>query len=286
MDSNTVEGDKSGAGEAPTGKFAQETVVRRIDDTVWEGEFSPDWNVGQVPNGGYALALGAKPLAEALPHADPMTVSAYYVARTEPGPVRCEVDVLRVGKATSTGMVRMVQNGETKIQIIATYTDLDRISGESYSNISIPDMPAYEDCVDTPIREFNQMRKQLIQRMTGKNVRALQGEPDSSATWMGWTDFADGSEIDLFALLMFADATPPPVFAIYGSKGWVPTLDLSVQIHRRPKPGPLRFMFNSPVMTEGTVDEDGWLWDSEDNLVALVRQTAKYRAKNQLIWNS
>ncbi|MEH6543186.1 MAG: thioesterase family protein [Porticoccaceae bacterium] len=266
--------------ETGIGKFAQDTSVRRIDDTTWEGDFSGDWNVGQVPNGGYALAMGAKPLAEILPHRDPMTVTAYYVARTEPGPVRCEVEVLRVGKGTSTGMVRMIQNGETKIQIIGTYTDFDKISGENFSNINIPDMPAFEACVDTPVRDFNQLRKQLIQRVTPRNARALEGESDPSATWMGWTDFADGSEIDLFALLMFADSTPPPVFAVHGPKGWVPTLDLSVQIHRRPEPGPLRFMFTSPVMTQGTVDEDGWIWDSGDNLVALVRQTAKFRAKN------
>ena len=266
--------------ETGIGKFAQDTAVRRIDDTTWEGDFSGDWNVGQVPNGGYALAMGAKPLAEMLPHRDPMTVNAYYVARTEPGPVRCEVEVLRVGKGTSTGMVRMIQNGETKIQIIGTYTDFDQISGENFSNINIPDMPAFEDCLDTPIRENNELRKRLVQRMSTTNVRALEEGGDPSATWVGWTAFADGSEIDLFALLMFADSTPPPIFSVYGAKGWVPTLELSVQLHRRPEPGLLRFMFNNPLMTHGVVAEDGLIWDSADNVVALVRQTAKFRIKN------
>lgn len=267
------------ANKADKGKFARDTLVHQRDEHTWTANFSEDWNIGQVPNSGYTLSIGAKVLAEALPHPDPMTITAYYVARTEPGPVQCEVDILRVGKGSSTGMVRMVQNGETKIQVIGSYTNFDKVSGEHLSNIKIPDMPTFEQCIDTPVRPNIQLRKQLIQRMTETNVRALEGEVDASASWMGWTAFADGSDIDLFALLMFADAMPPPIFSLYDSRGWVPTLDLSVQIHRKPEPGLLRCAFHSPLMTNGILDEDGVIWDSADNVVALVRQTAKLKIK-------
>ena len=126
---------------AAMSKFERDTQVRRIDERTWEGNFSPDWSIGQAPNGGYAMALGARALAAALPHPDPMTVTAYYLARPASGPVRCEVEVLRVGKGTSTGMVRMVQGGETMIQLIGTYTDLDRIRGVnpvSYTHLTLP----------------------------------------------------------------------------------------------------------------------------------------------------
>lgn len=264
---------------AAQSKFTRDTQVRRLDERAWLGEFSPDWSIGQAPNGGYAMALGARALAEALPHPDPMAVTAYYLARPASAPVRCEVEVLRIGKGTSTGMVRMIQNGETVIQLLGTYTDMDRLRGVNHCTVPIPEMPGFADCVDTPVADNIALRRQLVQRMTPANVRALDGTPDGDACWHGWTAFADGGPIDLFGLLLFADAMPPPVFALYGPEGWVPTLELSVQLHARPAPGPLRCKFTTDLITQGTVAEDGWLWDSDGQLVALARQIAKLRVK-------
>ena len=70
----------SGSLQSNGSEFARSTVLRRIDDRVWESDFSADWCIGKVPNGGYTLALGAKVLGEALPHSDPLNVTAYYLA--------------------------------------------------------------------------------------------------------------------------------------------------------------------------------------------------------------
>lgn len=258
-------------------EFARSTAIRKIDDRVWESHFSADWCIGQVPNGGYTLALGAKVLGAALPHADPLNVTAYYLARTAPGPVRCEVDILRVGKSTSNGMVKLIQNGEVKIQLLAVFQDIDRLSGETQVKEGIPEMPDFEHCLDMPHAPNLKLRDQLIQRLAPNNINALMGAPDNDAMWRGWQALKDGGDIDLFAVLMFADALPPPAFAIYGAKGRVPTIEMSVQIHRRPAPGPLRCMFKTNYITEGVVNEDGMIWDSTDKLVALSRQTAKLR---------
>jgi len=274
-----VTADTRAGADQLAGRFARDTRVRRVAEGVWEGEFSPAWNIGQAPNGGYAMAVGARALAAALPHPDPLVVTAYYLSRPAPGPVRCEVEVLRVGKATSTGMVRMVQGGATVIQLLGTCTDLAANRGVSHCAVPVPEMPGYADCVDTPVADNIALRRQLIQRMTPDHVRALEGQAAPVARWLGWTAFADGAPIDLFALLLFADAMPPPAFALYGSEGWVPTLELSVQLHAHPAPGPIRCRFETPLITRGLVDEDGWLWDSEGRLVALVRQTAKLRAR-------
>ncbi|OUS13283.1 hypothetical protein A9Q89_03430 [Gammaproteobacteria bacterium 53_120_T64] len=258
-------------------EFARSTALRKIDEQVWESDFSADWCIGQVPNGGYTLALGAKVLGEALPHSDPLNVSAYYLARTEPGPVRCEFELLRVGKSTSNGMIKLIQNGEVKIQVIGVFQDIERLNGETLVKEAIPNMPAYQHCVDMPHAPNLKLRDRLIQRLAPNNIKALVNGPDGDSTWKGWQEFKDGADIDLFAVLMFCDALPPPAFAVYGAKGRVPTLEMSVQIHRRPCPGPLRCQFKTSFITEGVVNEDGMIWDSADNLVALSRQTAKLR---------
>ena len=266
------------AAESLQGGFAQATAVEQIEDNVWQGNFSADWLIGQTLNGGYAMAVGARVLGAALPHPDPVTVTGHFLARTEVGPVRCEVEVLREGRGSSSGVVKLIQNGELKIQVAGVYGDMARQRGETLNFEPIPEMLSFEQCDDLPFPDNQPFRKQMLQRMASHSVRALQGEPDGSGVWRGWLDLIDGGEKDLFSVIMFSDALPPPVFSIYGREGWVPTLELSVQLHQRPCPGPLRCVFRANIITEGIVNEECLLWDSEDKIVAIARQTAKYRS--------
>jgi hypothetical protein len=72
-------------------QFTQETAVEQIAENLWRGEFCEGWRVGAVPNGGYVLAVAGRALSAALPHKDPLTVSAFYLAPTELGPVDCQI---------------------------------------------------------------------------------------------------------------------------------------------------------------------------------------------------
>ena len=154
-------------------EFARSTVLRKIDAQVWESDFSADWCIGQVPNGGYTLALGAKVMSEAMPHRDPLNVTAYYLARTEPGPVRCEFELLRVGKSTSNGMVKLIQNGQVKIQLMGVFQDIERLNGETLTKKAISEIPAYDRCIDMPRAPNLKLRDRLIQRLAPNNINAL-----------------------------------------------------------------------------------------------------------------
>ena len=259
------------------GEFHRDTAVEQVEDNVWQGMFSAGWCIGNGLNGGYVMALGARALAAALPHKDPMAVTAYYLARTEPGPVRCEVDVLRKGGSLSFGNVRMMQNGQVKVHITGVYTDADQLNGTSIVADPIPDIPDFDACQDMPQGEKVTLRERLLQRATPANVAAMNGTPDHTGRWLGWTALADGSNIDAFALLMFADSFPPPSFTLHGPVGWVPTLELTVQIHGRPAPGLLRCHFRTALISKGVVNEEGTLWDSGGQVVAVCRQTALLR---------
>ncbi len=119
------------------------------------------------------------------------------------------------------------------------------------------------------------IHEHLLARLDPASATHWQrGDPATDAALDAWIGFADSSEPDVFALPLFADALPPPLFRRVGFGGRVPTVELTVHVHRVPTPGLLRARFATRHVTGGLVHEDGELWDSSGQLVALSRQLA------------
>ena len=257
-------------------QFVRETAVEQIADRRWRGELCEGWRIGEVPNGGYVLAVAARVLSEALPHRDPLTVTGYYLAPTGLGPVECEVEPLRSSRNTSFATLKMYQQGELKLQVTAAYGDLDGLRGEDWSSRERPVYPPFEECAITR-QKVIELRQRAEIRLVGGAEVFTERTTTGTGEFSGWMCHADGSDPDALSLLMFADAFPPPLISVYGPLHWVPTLELTVQVRARPSPGPLQARFYSRHMTRGVVEEDGEFWDSEGNLVAVSRQTARVR---------
>jgi acyl-CoA thioesterase len=259
-----------------TGQFAAETAVRRQAEDLWVGELHAGWRIGAVPNGGYVLAIAGRALSEALPHKDPLAVNAFYLAPTTLGPIECRVEVLRAGRNTTHAMARLYQQGELKVQVTAAYTDLAQQQGPSWSAAERPAYPSWDECMPGGDSTLEFRQRVEIRLVEGAGV--FRGAaPSGRGEFRGWVRHADAAEPDLLSLLMFADAFPPPVFDVVGLVGWVPTLELTVQLRGHPAPGPLQARLLSRHLSRGVVEEDGEYWDSEGQLVALSRQTAKVR---------
>ena len=260
------------------GLFEKETAVTRIADNQWRSCLTENWCVGTVPNGGYLMAIAARALSEALPHKDPLSMNGFYLAPTVVGECDIFVEVLSEGRSTTQAVAKLYQNGEQKIQFTAAFTSLDKLYGETYMEVGPPDIPPFEVCPDLPKAPIIKMQNHLIQKvLPGTEGTMTGGKLHKNGEWSGWLDFSDEHTVDAFALLFFSDAFPPPVFTYYGPTGWVPTLELTVQIRALPCPGPLKVHFSTKMLTQGVMEEDGEIWDSEDNLVAISRQTAKFR---------
>ena len=261
-------------------EFDRDTAVTEVETDQWVGEIRPGWRIGPVPNGGYVLAIAGRVLSRALSHPDPLTIHMLYTAPTQLGPLDCLVEKLREGGSTSHAALVMRQEGEVKAHVSACYSDIERLQGESWQSGERPLIKPYEQCA--PIGEHGiELRQRVNQRYASGSEVFKRGEPDGSGSFDGWLEFVDGREPDILSLLLFADAMAPPVFTVYGPLQWVPTLDLSVSVRAHPVPGPLQVRFRSRYMTEGVVEEDGELWDSSGQLVALTRQTSKVRVVQQ-----
>lgn len=93
----------------------------------------------------------------------------------------------------------------------------------------------------------------------------------------GWIRFKDRRPFDIPSLLLVADSLPPAVLASQGMVGWVPTIELSVNIRNLPKTEWLNCSLRTRFITCGLLEADGEVWDEAGNLVAISRQIAQMR---------
>ena len=82
-----------------------------------------------------------------------------------------------------------------------------------------------------------------------------------------------------FGLILFLDATTPPIYNKMGVVGWVPTLSLTSHIRRMPSEGPLKVIAKTEFITNNFMEEDREIWDSKGFLVGQSKQLAKLRIR-------
>ncbi|MCA9562737.1 MAG: thioesterase family protein [Myxococcales bacterium] len=260
-------------------EFQEDTLISDHGPN-YRARISGRWNVGAVPNGGYLMAVAAR-AAMSVTGKPPLVVSGYYVARTSPD---AEADliheVIRAGR-TDTIQVRLVQEDTERARFLFAMRGFEDRVGPSRGDASPPSIPAPEECFKMP--DIPGVTPRVAERFDFRyetsTAHWLRGEQHTDAIQRGWLSFRDGTNFDELSLLVAADAFAPPIFNWFGPTGWVPTLELTVQVRRKPSPGPLLCQFESRHMTEGIVEEDGLIWDSEGNLVCVSRQSALYRSK-------
>ena len=101
----------------------------------------------------------------------------------------------------------------------------------------------------------------------------------SSSTLNLYMSWPEKDDIDLFDLVLFLDATTPPIYNKLGTVGWVPTISLASHVRGLPSEGPLKVVAKTEFVTGGFMEEDREIWDSSGKLVGQSKQMAKLRIK-------
>jgi acyl-CoA thioesterase len=264
----------------PTYEVDDDTSVTRVAPGRWRGAVSDRWSIGPYPNGGYLLLIALSAIREELPHPDPFTVTAHYLTPMAHGPVDVEVERIRNGRAHSTAMARMLQDGRERVRILANYGDHTASRGATHVQAQQPPMPPPDECVDAgppqpmPNGLVAAIRDRIEWRIAPGTAGWMRGERTGRAEVGGWVRFADGRPIDTHTLPLVVDAIPPAVFDV-SPGGWVPTLELTVHVRARPAPGWMRCWFKTRFLIDGYLEEDGEVWDEQGRLVAISRQLAR-----------
>lgn len=268
------------------GSFGRATAVRRIDPVDEAGresvrqfaaEIHPGWDIGGNANGGYLMAIAGRAMAEAAGR-PPVSLTAHYLRPGPAGPCVVTVEMIRSGRRLATARASLAIDGKIIIELLGTFGDQQPDpDAPIYRHHEPPALTPYDNCAAMPSASDDAgpaLMDRLACRLQPGDDGFRRGEPTGEPLIRGWFALADDEPIDAIALLLAADAFPPPVFNTEIPVAWVPTVELTVHLRAVPAPGPLQCSFRSQFIHDGLLDEDGEIWDSNGQLVAVTRQIA------------
>jgi acyl-CoA thioesterase len=256
-----------------TSAFDAETAVVARGDSRYDVRLSTAWDIGDNANGGYAMLPVLRSLREESGHSDPLSVTTHFLRPIQGGgDARINTSLVRRGRSVSvlTGDLTVAET--QRLTVSAVFGDLDDHEPGTGIDISAPLIPEPEECLN---------RAELLQgvalpiasridvRVYPNSAVVNESKPAISE---GWVRLSDGAPPTALSLPLFADAFPPSLFAKLGSVGWVPTIELTVHVRRKPADGWIQARFECDDLIGGRLIESGTLWDSTGRVVARSRQ--------------
>ncbi len=281
--------DGSVCDDAAVSQLQLETEVVPAGEGRWTVTPSPAWSIGDNANGGYVTALVLRAAVAAGGHVEPLSVTTHFLRPLQPdgSPAEIEIEVVRTGRTATVVRGTLRHAGKDRVVVLAALGDLSTpdvaatADTEPSLTVVAPELPSPEDCIDRSTLEQG-VALPILERVDVRIDPPL-AEPGGAdrAVMQGWIRLADGTPPDALTLALFADAFPPSLYPRFGRIGWVPTLELTVQVRRRPAPGWVLARLECDDLANGLMIETGTLWGSDGALVARSRQLGMLLAETR-----
>ncbi len=252
-------------------KFDHDVLVERKGENRFETEIFSDWNI-VAPNGGYLMAIAGKAITSISEYQIPLSMTAYYHKPTSPGYAELIVDRVIKSKRTITAKISLIQKDTVVISYTGMFTHKNAFSGMTFvqKHPILPDPSVCIELPNSPLSFFKQVRLSV----PPDQLDWLQGVEGKETVFSGYLSFQDNRPMDALAVLLFVDATPPPILRKTGPLAWVPTIELTVQVRNIPTGSSLGFISKTRFTTNGLTETDIELWTEEGKIIALGRQLA------------
>ncbi|MFX1283386.1 MAG: thioesterase family protein [Promethearchaeota archaeon] len=252
-------------------KFDHDVHVERTGENRFETEISRDWNI-IAPNGGYLMAIAGNVITRVSDYQIPLSMTAYYHKPASPGHAELVLDRIIKSKRIITTKITMIQKRKVIITYTGMFTQKDAFNGMTLVQKQ-PMLPDPSVCIEIPTSPLS-FFKRVSLSLPPDQMDWLQGVEGKETLFSGYFSFKDNRPLDALSVLLFVDATPPPILRKTGPLVWVPTIELTVQVRNIPTGNSLGFVSTSRFTTNGLTETDIELWTEEGNIVALGRQLA------------
>ena len=256
----------------------------------------PDSNyfVGNTPHGGYLMAIMHKALVSSLPHSCSISSSVQYLGRIEEKEILLDVEILKISRGSSSGIVKLIQNNKICAIFTGTCSDFKHMKGFDGLATPLPDIFHSLDKDSYLEMNFDKISKGF----TPSFIKQLECNVHPDHAWWnreGNADLAaarcsaflklDGGIPDQFCLSFYSDILPPVVSNKYGPLGWIPTITLTTHIRQMPTTETLFADFKAADIQKGYFEQDCNIWDLNANLVASSRQLTKILKSEEKLAN-
>ena len=264
-------------------KFELDTNVTEVDPGVFEGHVNRDWWIVFGPNGGFIAAMLVKAMGAAVDDHRRMarSLTIHYTAAPREGSVRILTTVERAGRTLTTVSARMMQEDRLIALAIGAFSS-QRQSSIEFDDVAAPDVPAPEDVpAFEPLPSMPPFSRQWETR-PALGTQPWQGSNGAALTG-GWIKPLDDHPVDAALVAQITDAWLPAVFLKLTKPNAVPTIDLTIHFRADLPLAPdyVLSTFETKLSQGGFVEEDGWIWSREGQLIAHSRQLALLQAPSQ-----
>ena len=250
--------------------------------------------VGNTPHGGYLMAIMQKALTNVLPHSTAISSSVQYLDRIESKPIDLEIEVFKVSRGSSSGIVKLIQNKRVCTTFTGTCSDFQFMKG--YDGIKTP-LPKifHNEAID----EYEELTFDKISPgFTPSFIKQLECRIHPDHAWWNRDDNFDPDDFearcsaylkmsggipDQFCLSFYSDILPPVVSNKFGPLGWIPTITLTTHIRQLPTTETLYTDFKASEINNGYFEQDCNIWDLDGNLVASSRQLTRILKSDEKI---
>ena len=275
-------------------QFQNALVLEVISENTYRVNPDSRYFVGKTPHGGYLNALMHKALISSVPHSVAISSSIQYLNRIEAKDVVLEVEVFKVSRGSSSGIVKLIQDKKICSVFNAICSDFDHMKGFDGLETNLPDIFR-----DMPIENYKELNYDKVSPgLTHSFMLQLNCKIHPCHAW--WdidinennaearcSSFMklDGGMPDQFALSFYVDVAPPVVSNKYGPLGWIPTYSLSTHIRQMPTTEIVFADFVAKDINKGYFEQDCNIWDLNENLVASSRQLTRILKSEEKLSN-
>lgn len=255
--------------------FTEDTQTIAKGDGNYNASISNNWSIANIPNGGYSMAVLANAMRDFSDFNAPVLMSANYCGRLQPGPLDINIERLSQSRQFDRLQINAEQDGI--IALRAWGTLMQAYQNDPSHEQDAPKLPPLDECTVHTAAPGMNIHDRFELRFDPDTAGWMQQQLASRSEIQGWITMAEQQAWTPELMMLVCDAFPPSIFNSRGMFGWVPTIELNVQILKLPTSKWLKCVFRSRYINGNLLVEDGEIWDANDDLIATSRQLAQFK---------